>query len=59
MSLVIIGEAAAKVMEGHAAFTRAHSEVPWRGMRNAWPTVTSTSTSTWCGRRSGSGRRSC
>ena len=37
MSLIIIGEAAAKVMEKYAAFTRAHPEVPWinmRGMRN-------------------------
>jgi uncharacterized protein with HEPN domain len=37
MSLIIIGEAATKVMEGYAAFTHAHPEVPWhnmRGMRN-------------------------
>jgi uncharacterized protein with HEPN domain len=33
MSLVIIGEAATKVMEGYAAFTQAHPEVPWRSMR--------------------------
>lgn len=34
MSLIIIGEAASKVMDGHADFTRAHAEVPWRSMRN-------------------------
>jgi uncharacterized protein with HEPN domain len=33
MSLVIIGEAATKVMEGHAAFVDAHPEIPWRSMR--------------------------
>jgi len=33
MSLIIIGEAATKVMEGHVAFTEAHPEVPWRNMR--------------------------
>ncbi|QXP90542.1 HepT-like ribonuclease domain-containing protein [Methylococcus capsulatus] len=33
MSLIIIGEAATKVMEGHAEFTQAHPEVPWRSMR--------------------------
>ncbi len=33
MSLIIIGEAATKVMEGYAAFTEAHPEVPWRNMR--------------------------
>jgi uncharacterized protein with HEPN domain len=33
MSLIIIGEAATKVMEGYAAFTQAHPEVPWRSMR--------------------------
>lgn len=34
MSLIIIGEAATKVMDGYTAFTQAHSEVPWRSMRN-------------------------
>ena len=37
MNLIIIGEAATKVMERYAAFTQAHPEVPWhsmRGMRN-------------------------
>ena len=33
MSLVIIGEAATKVMDGYAEFTLTHPEVPWRGMR--------------------------
>ena len=34
MSLIIIGEAATKVMDRYATFTRAHAEVPWRSMRN-------------------------
>lgn len=34
MSPIIIGEAATKVMDGHAEFTQAHAEVPWRSMRN-------------------------
>lgn len=33
MSLVIIGEAATKVMDGYADFADAHPEVPWRSMR--------------------------
>jgi uncharacterized protein with HEPN domain len=33
MSLIIIGEAATKVMEGYAAFAQAHPDVPWRNMR--------------------------
>lgn len=33
MSLIIIGEAATKVMEHHPAFTGAHPEIPWRNMR--------------------------
>lgn len=33
MSLVIIGEAATKVMDGFVEFTKAHPEVPWRSMR--------------------------
>ncbi len=33
MSLVIIGEAATKVMDNYATFTQAHPEVPWRSMR--------------------------
>lgn len=34
MNLIIIGEAATKIMDGYTAFTQAHSEVPWRSMRN-------------------------
>ena len=34
MSLVIIGEAATKEMDGYTEFTEAHPEVPWRSMRN-------------------------
>ena len=34
MSLIIIGEAATKVMDGFDAFTQAHTNVPWRSMRN-------------------------
>ncbi|HRP97589.1 MAG TPA: DUF86 domain-containing protein [Rhodocyclaceae bacterium] len=34
MSLIIIGEAATKVMDGYAGFTEAHPEVAWRSMRN-------------------------
>lgn len=33
MSLIIIGEAATKVMERYAEFTHSHPEVPWRSMR--------------------------
>ena len=33
MSLIIIGEAATKVMDRYAEFTQTHPEVPWRGMR--------------------------
>ncbi|PTQ78917.1 uncharacterized protein with HEPN domain [Nitrosospira multiformis] len=33
MSLIIIGEAATKVMDSYAEFTQAHAEVP-RSMRN-------------------------
>jgi uncharacterized protein with HEPN domain len=33
MSLIIIGEAATRVIEGYTAFTQAHPEVPWRSMR--------------------------
>lgn len=34
MSLIIIGEAATKVMDSYAGFSQAHPEVPWRSMRN-------------------------
>ena len=33
LSLIIIGEAATKVMDGYAGFTQAHAEIPWRSMR--------------------------
>jgi uncharacterized protein with HEPN domain len=33
MSLVIIGEAAARIMDQYGEFADAHSEIPWRGMR--------------------------
>lgn len=33
MSLVIIGEAATKIMDQHAGFAEAHAEIPWRSMR--------------------------
>jgi uncharacterized protein with HEPN domain len=33
MSLIVIGEAAAKVMDGHAQFAQTHPQVPWRNMR--------------------------
>ncbi|RXZ38651.1 DUF86 domain-containing protein [Oxalobacteraceae bacterium CAVE-383] len=33
MSLIIVGEAATKVMDGYAEFTQAHAQVPWRSMR--------------------------
>ncbi len=34
MSLIIVGEAATKVMDGYVEFIQAHPEVPWRNMRN-------------------------
>lgn len=33
MSLIILGEAATKVMDGHSAFTQTHAHIPWRSMR--------------------------
>jgi len=33
MSLIIIGEAATKAMDGYTEFIQAHPEVPWRNMR--------------------------
>jgi uncharacterized protein with HEPN domain len=33
MSLIIIGEAATKVMDNYAEFTQSHGQVPWRNMR--------------------------
>ena len=33
MSLIIIGEAVTKVMDGYAEFAQSHRQVPWRNMR--------------------------
>lgn len=33
MNLVIIGEAATRVMDDHPDFARAHPDIPWRSMR--------------------------
>ena len=33
MSLIIVGEAATKVMDSHADFAQEHPQVPWRSMR--------------------------
>lgn len=33
MSLIIIGEAATKVMDGYIEFAQTHEQVPWRNMR--------------------------
>ena len=33
MSLIIIGEAATKVLDGYAEFAQTHAQVPWRSMR--------------------------
>ena len=33
MSLIVLGEAATKVMDLHAKFAQQHAEVPWRQMR--------------------------
>ena len=33
MSLIIIGEAATKVMDSYAAFALAYPDITWRGMR--------------------------
>jgi len=33
MNLIIIGEAATKIMDHDGAFAEAHPEVPWRNMR--------------------------
>jgi uncharacterized protein with HEPN domain len=33
MSLIVIGEAATKVMDGYAEFARSHPHLPWRNMR--------------------------
>ena len=33
MSLVIIGEAAARIMDKHGEFIASNPRIPWRGMR--------------------------
>lgn len=33
MGLIVIGEAATKIMDQHAEFADPHPEVPWRSMR--------------------------
>lgn len=33
MNLIIIGEAATKVLDGFGPFAEAHPEIPWRSMR--------------------------
>lgn len=33
MSLIIIGEAASKIMDGYPSFIQEHLDIPWRGMR--------------------------
>lgn len=33
MSLIVLGEAATKVMDQHSAFASEHSHIPWRSMR--------------------------
>jgi len=33
LNLLIIGEAATKIMENHADFSKVHDYVPWRSMR--------------------------
>lgn len=63
MSLVIIGEAATKVMDGYDEFTQAHPEVPWRSTCavcvTASPMATSRSTSMWFGKRCGLRCQNC
>jgi uncharacterized protein with HEPN domain len=33
MSLIVLGEAATKVMDQHPEFAAEHAEIPWRSMR--------------------------
>ncbi len=33
LSIIVIGEAATKIMDGYAEFVQANDEVPWRNMR--------------------------
>lgn len=54
MSLIVLGEAATKVMDQHAAFAAEHSQIPWRTCAvcvTALPMATLTLTSKWSGTR--------
>ena len=33
MSLIVLGEAATKIMDQHSVFAVRHAEIPWRSMR--------------------------
>ncbi len=33
LSLIVLGEAATKVMDRHPAFAETHGQIPWRNMR--------------------------
>lgn len=33
MSLIVLGEAATKVLDQYSAFTEQHKQIPWRSMR--------------------------
>lgn len=33
MSLIVLGEAATKVMDQHPVFAQQHADIPWRNMR--------------------------
>jgi uncharacterized protein with HEPN domain len=33
MSMIVLGEAATKIMDRHAEFVAQHTEIPWRSMR--------------------------
>jgi uncharacterized protein with HEPN domain len=33
MSLIVLGEAATKIMDQHAEFVAQNAEIPWRSMR--------------------------
>jgi uncharacterized protein with HEPN domain len=51
MSLIVLGEAATKVMDQHPAFAEQHTQIPWRNRAcvTASPMATSISTLTWYG----------
>ena len=33
LSLIVLGEAATKIMDQHPAFAAQHAQIPWRSMR--------------------------